>query len=143
MFYRLREMLARFMYGRYGTDGLNKFLFVVYIVLLILSGILRRIPAANIAYFVVYLLTLAVMFLFFFRTLSRNHYKRRQENVKYFEIKSKFTNTWNLQREKWRNRKTHVYRKCPHCRANIKLPRKKGRHTVTCPKCRVDFKVRV
>jgi len=34
-------------------------------------------------------------------------------------------------------------RTCPNCRATIKLPRKKGKHTCTCPKCRVDFKVKV
>jgi len=131
------------MYGRYGTDGLNKFLFVVYFALLIIGGILRRIPAARPGYFVIYLLTLGVMFLFFFRTLSRNIYKRRRENVKYYELKNKFTAAFRLQKEKWRNRKTHVYRTCPNCRATIKLPRKKGKHTCTCPKCRVDFKVKV
>lgn len=143
MWYRIRAALARFMYGRYGTDNLNKFLFVVYFALLILEGILKRIPAAILLHIAVYFLTLGVMVLFFFRTFSRNIYKRRQENAKYLEIKSKFIAKWNLQREKWRNRKTHVYRTCPNCRATIKLPRKKGKHTCTCPKCRVDFKVTV
>ena len=143
MWYRIKAALSRFMYGCYGTDGLNKFLFVVYFVLLILGGIIRRIPKAALLYLVVYLLTLGVMFLFFFRTLSRNHYKRRQENLKYYELRNKFTGKWKLQKEKWQNRKTHVYRTCPNCRATIKLPRKKGKHTCTCPKCRVDFKVTV
>ena len=143
MWYRIREALARFMYGRYGNDGLNKFLFVLYFVLLIISSIIRRIPGAGLVYFILYLLTLAAMFLFFFRFLSRNHYKRRQENVKYYNIKSKVTAKWNLQREKWRNRKTNVYRTCPNCHVTIKLPRKKGKHTCTCPKCGVDFQVTV
>lgn len=143
MWYRLRAAIGRFMYGRYGTDGLNKFLFILYLILLIASSILRRIQGAALIYLVVYLLTLATMVLFFFRFLSRNHYKRQQENVKYYELKNKITAKWNLQKEKWRNRKTHVYRTCPNCRATIKLPRKKGKHTCTCPKCRVDFKVTV
>ena len=143
MWYRLRAALERFMYGRYGTDGLNKFLFVLYFILLIIGSILRRIHGAAIPYNLIYFMTLAVMFLFFFRTLSRNHYKRQRENAKYYELKNKATSFCRLQGEKWRNRKTNVYRTCPHCRATIKLPRKKGKHTCTCPKCRVDFKVMV
>ena len=30
MFYRFREALARFMYGRYGSDQLNRFLIVIF-----------------------------------------------------------------------------------------------------------------
>ncbi len=143
MWYRIRMALQRFMYGRYGSDSLNKFLFIVYFVLFIAGSIVRRIPNAGIPYLIIYLLTLAAMFLFLFRTLSRNIYKRQQENLKFLNIKTLLWAKCRLQKEKWRNHKTHVYRTCPNCRATIKLPRKKGKHTCTCPKCRVDFKVTV
>lgn len=143
MFFRFRMALQRFMYGRYGMDGLNRFLFIVYFILSIAGFILRRIPRCFTAYMILYFITLGVMFWFFFRVFSRNIEKRRMENTKFLGIKHRFINARNLQKDKRRNRKTHVYRKCPNCRANIKLPRKKGKHTCTCPRCRVDFKVKV
>ena len=67
----------------------------------------------------------------------------RLVNNKYLSISNKFMAKFRLQKDKWNNRKTHVYRTCPNCKATIKLPRKKGKHTCTCPKCRVDFSVKV
>ena len=37
----------------------------------------------------------------------------------------------------------HVYKKCPHCRAQLRLPRKKGEHDVCCPRCKVTFSVKI
>ena len=37
----------------------------------------------------------------------------------------------------------HVYKKCPNCRAVLRLPRRKGRHTTICPKCKKEFRVYV
>ena len=34
-------------------------------------------------------------------------------------------------------------RYCPHCKAQIKLPRKKGKHVVKCPRCRQRFDIKV
>lgn len=39
--------------------------------------------------------------------------------------------------------KDHVYRICPSCKANIRLPKKKGTHTVRCPRCGVLFEVKI
>lgn len=141
MFYRLRMALARFMQGRYGMDALNKFLFVAYFVLVVLNMIFVR--TNRILYFIFYGIELVVMFLLFFRILSRNYYKRSMENNKYLSISNKFMAKFRLQKDKWNNRKTHVYRNCPNCKATIKLPRKKGKHVCTCPRCRVDFSVKV
>lgn len=142
-FYKLRMALQRFMYGRYGMDGLNRFIFLIYFILLVVGFVLRLIPGCATAYLILYFITLGVMFWFFFRAFSRNIEKRRLENTKFLAVKGNFTAAKRLRQEKWCNRKTHVYRKCPNCRANIKLPRKKGKHVCSCPKCHVDFKVKV
>ena len=34
MFYRIKQALYRFMYGRYGTDNLNRAMLVLYIVII-------------------------------------------------------------------------------------------------------------
>ncbi len=130
---KLRERFARFMMGRNGADDLGKALFAVYFVLL-LAGLSFR-PLVWVAY--------ALLIWILFRLFSKNIYKRRQENLKYLKIKGRIAGFGSLQRRKWRERKTHRYRKCPHCKAIVRLPFKKGKHTVCCPKCRQDFEVNI
>ncbi len=136
---KFREKLARFFYGRYGTDQLNTFILVLYAVFLLLNmffgrylwGLLFWIPAA------------VCVFLYFFRMLSRNIHIRRAENEKFMKAWKKFTGFFKLQRNKFRDRKTHVYRRCPSCRAMLRLPKKKGEHSVCCPACRKSFGVKI
>lgn len=130
---KFREKVARFMAGRYGVDQLNKDLLWFYLILAILSM------------FVPYLqfLTLACMIWMFFRMFSRNVQKRWAENNKYMIYRNKVTGWFGLQKRRWNDRKTHRYRKCPHCKATVRLPYKKGNHTVGCPRCRKDFQVKI
>ncbi len=130
---KFRDRFARFMAGRYGVDVLNKALFALYFVFL-LAGLFWR-PLVAVGY-------VALIWLIF-RMFSRNIYKRQQENLKFLKIKNRFTGIWSLQKRKWAERKTHRYRKCPHCKATVRLPYKKGKHTVCCPKCRNDFRVKI
>ena len=46
-------------------------------------------------------------------------------------------------RVRWRDRKTHVFRKCPHCKKTLRLPRVPGDHFVNCPLCHTHFSVHV
>ena len=41
MFRRFGNTLARFMYGRYGSDRFNRFLLVLYLILWVLSALFR------------------------------------------------------------------------------------------------------
>ena len=143
MFFRLREMLARFFYGRCGMDRLNIFLFVVYFILWLIGNILSLISGLRVLYFIVYFINLSILFTILFRALSKNLYKRQSENIKFCNFRHRAVNFLKLQRAKFRDRKTHVYKVCPNCKATVKLPRKKGKHTCCCPKCHIDFKVRV
>ncbi len=132
---RIREALARFMSGRYGNDDLNKLFFWLYLILIVANLFIR----SSIIYFV----SLIIVFLWIFRSFSKNMYKRQAENQKYLVLKNKIMSFFKLQKNKWRDRKTHVYRRCDSCKAVIRLPRVKGTHTVECPKCHKDFKVKV
>lgn len=143
MFFRLRQAFERFMYGRYGMDSLNKFLAVFYIALAFVNMFVLRIEGYCIAYYIIYVLETIAFVTFLLRMLSRNIYKRQQENYKYLNIFERVRTYISKKRMQWQCRKTHVFRSCPNCKATIKLPKKKGKHTCTCPKCRVDFKVRI
>ena len=120
--------IADFLQGRYGIDELYKFLFIVFWVIAILSMLIRN-P-------IIYLLEMLICVYMMFRALSRNIYKRQNENAKYIKIRDK------IKKRKWDDRKTHIYRKCPNCKAEIRLPKKRGKHVCTCPSCKKDFDVK-
>ena len=139
--------IARFMYGRYGMYGIDTLAKVqmwTYFVILIIYSVLMIVfkltmplnflasIILNISYSVISIL---LIFWMFFRMFSKNIAKRRREN-------EKFSGFFKLWKNKFRDRKTHVYRKCPKCKAVLRLPKAKGKHTVVCPRCKDRFSVR-
>lgn len=135
MFYRIKEFFYRLMYGRYGNDSLGNFLFILYLILVVLNIFMGS--------FIVYALSLVTVFFIFFRMFSKNISARRNENQKYLNLKNKFTHLFKIRSLSFKERKTHIYKKCPFCKATLRLPRKKGKHTCCCPKCSNSFKVKV
>jgi hypothetical protein len=130
-----RERVASFMVGRYGVDRLYYFLLAVCFILIVINLFIDS--------FVISLVESALFVYTFYRVLSRNVYKRQQENEKFIKIGEYFKKQFNLQKCKMRDRKTHVYRKCPSCKNNLRLPKQKGKHTVVCPCCKHRFDVRI
>ena len=128
--------LARFFYGRYGNDTLNKFLMVLYLICVVTVSILSLFIQSALFTLIAWSVTMGIFVWSFYRTMSRNILKRRREN-------ERFCGFFKLRRNKFRDRKTHVYRKCPKCKAVLRLPKKVGKHTVKCPKCLDFFNVRV
>ncbi len=128
---KLINSLNRFMYGRYKGDELNRFLIIVYFVFYILSFI-------PIPFFLGFfqLLSTLIFVLILFRALSKNIYSRQQELYKYLNLKNKVKSSINLQKQKQQYRKTHLYFKCRNCKANLRVPKGKGKIEVTCPKCK-------
>lgn len=133
--YRIREALIRFMAGRNGMDNLNMLIFGIYFIVFIISMVLHNMVVNYISLF------LAIWFLF--RMLSRNIYKRQLENEKYLEKTKGIRSYIKRQKNKWRDRKTHVYKKCPGCKIYLRLPKQKGTHIAVCPKCHKEFEVKV
>ena len=132
---KFTDKVIRFMYGRNGNDQLNRALFWVYFILLLANIIFKST--------VLWILELLLVVLYMFRFLSRNIYRRQKENRAFLKAWNKVSGFFNLQKNKLRDRKTHVYRKCSHCRATLRLPKKKGKHTVRCPKCNQTFSVNI
>lgn len=123
------------MYGRYGNDQLNNALLVLYLILAVVDIFVPT--------FVISILMIAIIITVFVRMLSRNVYRRRTENEKFLKVWRPISSWIKFQRDKFRDRKTHAYRKCPDCKAILRLPRKPGSHTVSCPKCKKRFDVKI
>lgn len=127
-FQRLGYKMASFMYGRYGTDELSKLLMILSLILMVVSWI------QSLA--LIYFLALALMVWSLLRSFSRKIDKRRRELERYRRIKKPFANFFKLSRNKWRDRKTHVYFKCKKCKAVLRVPKGKGSIVVICTRCK-------
>lgn len=132
---KLREILAKFMYGRYGTDRLNMFLLIVLIVCAGLNLFVRN------GYFSIVMSsweTLLIV-LIYYRMFSRNIQKRYAENQKYLSLENKVKRFFGRTKYIQEQRKDfHIYT-CPQCRQKIRIPKGKGKISVRCPKCGAEF----
>lgn len=120
---RLSYGLRQFMAGRYGNDKLNMVLLWIGAGACIIAIFVPYAPV----YLLLTLISYVMMFWAFFRMLSRNTYKRYQENRKYLML---------LQRLKDRD---HRYYDCPRCRQPVRVPKGKGKISISCPKCKEKF----
>jgi len=132
---KLKNKLYRFMYGRYGGDKLGTVLSWTYFAFVLIYTVIGFFWDNPIFTVVCMAISLTLIFFVFFRMFSRNITKRRREN----EV---FCNFFKLRKNKFKDRKTHVYRKCKRCKAVLRLPRAKGKHFVVCPRCKNRFSTR-
>ena len=132
---KFKNKLYSFMYGRYGGDTLNKVLLWIYFAWVLLFTVIFFFEDSPFLYLFYWISSAALVVWIFFRMFSRNIPARRREN-------ECFCGFFKLRKNKFRDRKTHVYRKCPNCRANLRLPKAKGKHFVVCPRCKHRFEVR-
>ena len=119
-FYKIGESFRRFMCGRYGSDRLNLALLVVALAVNILCGIVSKLaPLCFLSYFC---LIYAIV-----RFFSRNISARQREASAYFCLKKFFT-----------DRKSRYFL-CPGCGSTVRVPRKKGKLSIHCPRCGQRF----
>lgn len=124
------RFLQRIMYGRYGSDQLNIFLLAVYLILYFVSWITGL-------GFLSYLGFIAII-VALFRILSRNLDRRRAENAKFLKLIAPVSQWIKLRRTMHRD-KDHCYFKCPNCGQHLRVPKGKGKITVTCRACGTSF----
>ena len=129
-----RYRIMQFMSGRYGADTLFRILIYSAAVLAFVNCFVRT----AVIQFIVYALVIVAIL----RFLSRNIEARRRENNAVTGLIYGLKNKIRVHKER-KSDTTHIYRKCPKCRAVLRLPRKKGTHSTVCPKCKNTFKVRV
>lgn len=132
MWQKFKAGLANFMAGRNGSDQLGLALLIAGIVLSLLSN-LSGLGILSLLGLVLYIWAI-------FRMFSRNVAKRRAENEKYMNFRRNFKSNVSQFFVRLKNGKKFKYFRCPECKARLRLPRKVGEVTVTCGKCRHQFK---
>ena len=142
-----KNRLARFLYGRYGTDNLYNALFLTQIIVLFLGAVLNLLGHVSATFaiisYILYSISLVLFGFTLFRFFSRNITKRRIENQKYLRFRERWHSRFRLLKNRFREGKTHVFRRCKQCKATLRLPRKRGRHAVKCPCCQQRFHVTI
>ncbi len=130
----LKDKIRKFMVGRYGVDEVYKLLLVICFILLVINTFVNN--------DIIRIIEVLLLVIIFFRFSSKNITKRKKENDFYLKIRNKITSIFNYNKKKYDDRNTHMYKKCPKCKQKIRLPLKKGEHTVKCPKCGNRFDVK-
>lgn len=126
----MRSWFQRFMSGRYGFDRFCGFLSFCSLLLVVLGALFSPL---------LYWLGLITLGYCYFRMLSRNTRKRYQENLKYLALESKVTGWFGTHRARFRQRKQYHYYRCPQCGQQLRVPRGRGKISITCPKCGTQF----
>ena len=120
---QLNARLRRFMAGRYGTDRLNMTILGAGLAVCLISPFFHNAPVNLLLTAISY----GLMIWAVYRSLSRNTYARYQENRKFLQFFDRLKD------------RQHRYFDCPKCRQVVRVPRGKGKISITCPKCREKF----
>ena len=125
----IRDKLNNFLQGRYGNDELNRFLLVLYMILVVVYLFT--------GFFWLNLLSFIAAIIFLFRSFSRNYANRSSENKFFLKI----TNPVRLKFHEIQGsvKSDHKIFTCPQCSQKVRVPKGKGRIRITCPKCHNEF----
>lgn len=117
---KIIQWLQRFMQGRYGMDNLGKTLWIGSLIIYLIGGIFQNQFLLSLGWF--------VMLIQLFRSMSRKHWDRQEENRKY----NRYIKLWKL---RYKERKTSRIYVCTSCGRFIRVPKGKGKIRVTCTVC--------
>lgn len=120
---QLSAGLRRFMAGRYGSDKLNTAILMAALVLVL---VYTFVPF-GVVKLVLWIISYVLMIWAIFRMLSRNTYRRYQENRRFLQFVDGIRD------------REHRYYNCPNCHQRVRVPRGKGKISISCPKCREKF----
>ena len=124
----MKYKIAAFFSGRNGMDEFSRMLTWAALILLLVSGF---IPVAWLNT-LLYWLSLSVLIYAYYRAFSKKLAQRRSENYAYL--------SWRNQlKQRWTQRKTHKFYRCPKCKTTLRVPKGKGKINITCRSCGEKF----
>lgn len=124
----MKEKIRNFFAGRNGVDDLSNVALWGAVIVMIIN-IFVSVGWLN---SVLSVLSWGGLIYGYFRILSKNVAKRRAENWAFVSWKDKI-------RQRWQQRKTHKFYNCPKCRTTLRVPKGKGKISITCRKCGEKF----
>lgn len=124
----MKEKIRNFFAGRNGVDDLSNVALWGAVIVMIIN-IFVSVDWLN---SVLSVLSWGGLIYGYFRILSKNVAKRRAENWAFVSWKDKI-------RQRWQQRKTHKFYNCPKCRTTLRVPKGKGKISITCRKCGEKF----
>ena len=130
----MRNFFRKVMYGRYGYDQLNLFLLILCLICWILSSFLKNEMVSSLFSILGYILILFSLF----RSFSRNYDRRRNENNKFLSLTSPITRSLRQKRAQTCDR-DHKYFRCPSCGQLLRVPKGKGKISISCRNCGATF----
>ena len=123
------------MAGRYGTDQLNKFLSIVSLVFMVAAVVFNGTRITQLIWIIAFVLLVIV----YVRMLSRNVYKRSDENNRFLRIRYSAAGKLKMLHERWVQRKDYKFFTCPSCKTTLRVPRGHGKIKIVCRKCGSSF----
>lgn len=129
----MKAWFQRFMSGRYGVDPFSQFLSTAALILVIF-GLFLPGPLRLLGW-----LGWAALIYSYFRIFSRNIARRSAENRWFLEKRYAVQQRFGSAKTRFDQRKVYRYFRCPHCRQQLRVPRGRGRISITCPKCGTTF----
>ena len=127
----MKEKIQQFLVGRYGSDQFGQFLLITAIACMVISMLFDS-SIFNLA-------SILLLVLSYYRMLSKNHSRRYAENIHYLKYADKVTGFFRAKKRYLAQLKDYHIYKCPSCKQKIRIPRGKGKISITCPKCRTEF----
>lgn len=124
----MKYKIRAFFEGRNGMDQLSNTIMWVAVGLLLVSMFISLDWLRSVFYY----LSWAGLIYAYYRAFSRKLDKRQAENARYLG--------WKYQlRQRWQQRKTHKFYRCPKCRTMLRVPKGKGKINITCRGCGEKF----
>lgn len=127
----MRRKFSQMMQGKYGNDELNRTLMVVSMGCLAVSLITK--------WNAFYMIGVILLICSYFRMFSRNFPKRTNENRIYKQMTNRLVSIFAKKKKRLSEKKKYRFFRCPSCHQEVRVPRGKGKISISCPKCRTQF----
>ncbi|MCD8039199.1 MAG: hypothetical protein LUE96_08965 [Lachnospiraceae bacterium] len=131
----MRDRIYNFMRSRYGVDQLSSFLTWGGVIFILIDMFART--------GIFYLLGIIMLIYGYIRVLSKKYERRAAQNRWFLErtagIRGFFKSFSNRMRKRREVGKDYKVFTCSRCRQMIRVPKKKGKIEIRCPKCGNTF----